>query len=286
MVRRFLAAGSAGRVFSADVLDQLAPATSVVATGSKTWFPNGDAGAYTCGISADTPTLSIADNGDGTGAVATIAGSSDGVTNTIYVSDWPLTTFVSGGSRDGDGTAALSLSNGPHLAYVISTLDVAVAVSNLVHFRTTDTSQAILTECLNAVRDLILGLSLAGLDVDNVLVRKLPWNREAIDEGVFISPAPERYGRGTNARDDVGYGVMVSMIKKSNQDLTGSIDAFLVWRQEISKALRRGSSTLGVSEVYDLSIEPAAVYLPDAFTKQYDVGAVVVRCLSREPLTV
>ena len=240
-------------------------------------------GIYT---TVDAPTLTIADNADGTGAVATIAGATAGTTNTVYTSNWPLTTFASGGSRTGDGVVALTLGNGPHLAYVISTYGDVTNVSNLVHFRTTDTGQAILKDCLDAVRTMILGLSLADLTSANVVVRKLPWNREPLDEGVFIHPVPERYGQGTNLRDDVGYGVMVTMIRKSNQNLTSNMNAFAVWRQSISNALRRGSSTFGVAEVYNLTIEPAAVYLPEAFAKNYDVGAVLVRCFSREPLTV
>ena len=235
----------------------------------------------------DTPTLSITDNGDGTGAVATIAGSTVGTTNTIYVATWPSSTFTSGGSRSGDGDVALSLTTGAYLAYVHSTLSGVTNISNIVHFRATDSDDPIWGECLDAVQTVIQGLSMSGLESSDIVVRKLPWNREAITEGVFIHPVTERYGRGTNARDDVEYGVMVTMIKSSNQNLTGNMDAFLLWRQQISAALRRiDSQDFGVSEVYHHTVEPAAVYLPEAFAKNYDVGALLVRCFSREPLTV
>ena len=288
MVRRFRSAGSTARVFKTDVLDQLAPAASVVSVGSSTWYPNGDDGSNAGGgaSAVAAPTLTIVDNADGTGAVATVAGATVGTTNTVYVSNWPLTTFTSGGSRTSDGEVALTLSNGPHLAYISSALSGVTNVSNMVHFRTTDTDEAVWKECLDATRDMIIGLSISGLDSDSVVVRKLPWNREPLSEGVFIHPVTERYGKGTNVRDDIGYGVQVTMIKASNQNLTSNLNTVLTWRRTISSALRRGVSTFGVAEVYNLTIEPAAVYLPEAFLKNYDVGAVLVRCHSREPLTV
>ena len=143
-------------------------------------------------------------------------------------------------------------------------------------------STSIWAKCLDAVQVVIRGLELTGLESADVVVRKLPWNRQPLDDGVFIHPVVERYGQGTNAREDVGYGVMVTMVRASNQNLTSNLDAFLLWRQLISAALRHKPSTLAVTGVYDVIIEPAAVYLPDAFLKNYDVGAILVRCLSRE----
>ncbi len=143
-------------------------------------------------------------------------------------------------------------------------------------------STSIWGECLDAVQVVIRGLSLAGIESTDIVVRKLPWNREPLNEGVFIHPVLERYGRGTNSRDDVGYGVMVTMIRKSNQNLTSNLDAFLLWRQQISAALRHSPTVLSISEVYDVTVEPAAVYLSDAFIKNYDVGAILIRCQSLE----
>ena len=53
MVRRFKSYESAARVFKADVLDQLAPSPAVVAVGSKTWYPNGDAGTFVVPAESD-----------------------------------------------------------------------------------------------------------------------------------------------------------------------------------------------------------------------------------------
>lgn len=74
----------------------------------------------------NTPTLTVADNGNGTGATATISGSSAGSSNTVEVSkigvDGALTQTAFG-PRTGDGTVALSLSDGPYVATVTSSLN-------------------------------------------------------------------------------------------------------------------------------------------------------------------
>lgn len=69
------------------------------------------------------PTLTVADNGDGTGAVATVAGDA-GVTNRVYISPQIGTpgqlAFTLTGSRAGDGTIALALSDGAYFAQCVS----------------------------------------------------------------------------------------------------------------------------------------------------------------------
>ena len=73
-----------------------------------------------------TPVLAIADNGNGTGATATITGSAIGSTNTVYVASLPAggggnLPFVNF-SRTGDGALPMALANGSYEAYCVSTL--------------------------------------------------------------------------------------------------------------------------------------------------------------------
>lgn len=70
-----------------------------------------------------TPSLSVADNGDGTGAVATISGSTAGASNTVQAVSLSASGSVSWtdfGPRTGDGTQALALSDGRYLAIAVS----------------------------------------------------------------------------------------------------------------------------------------------------------------------
>lgn len=94
------------------------------------------------GTPPNTPTLALADNADGTGAVATISGSSPGSSNAVYTSPVPsgsgALTWSLGGTRTGDGNVSLSLADGYYLAYCLSTLaGLPSEPSNQVSLRTT-----------------------------------------------------------------------------------------------------------------------------------------------------
>ncbi len=81
------------------------------------------------------PTISVVDNGDGTGAVATIAGSESGAANSVYVA--PATgppAFELEGSRTDDGAVALDLANGSYWIYVQSVGASGTVSSTLVFF--------------------------------------------------------------------------------------------------------------------------------------------------------
>lgn len=84
------------------------------------------------------PTLSIADNGDGSGAVVTISGSELGSVNVVFVQTLTGSWSVAG-SRSGDGEVSLSLAAGQFLAYAQSTLG-GQSVSSVVLFSVSDTS--------------------------------------------------------------------------------------------------------------------------------------------------
>lgn len=90
----------------------------------------------------NTPTLALSDNADGTGAVASIAGSSAGSTNAVYTSPVPTGSgalvWSLGGTRTGDGAVPLSLNDGYYLAYCESTLaGLAAPPSDTYALRTT-----------------------------------------------------------------------------------------------------------------------------------------------------
>ena len=79
--------------------------------------------------------LAIADNGDGTGGVATVTGSVGALTTVYYATfsgSMGSLTWTSAGSRTGDGTLALSLPVGYYLwhaqtATLFSNTDSAVS---------------------------------------------------------------------------------------------------------------------------------------------------------------
>lgn len=66
-----------------------------------------------------TPSLTVVDNGNGTGATATIAGSDAGSTERVYYGK-PGAIGATFASRAGDGSIVLALADGMWAAYVVS----------------------------------------------------------------------------------------------------------------------------------------------------------------------
>jgi hypothetical protein len=233
-----------------------------------------------------TPTLTIADNADGTGAVATIAGEL-GATHAVHVAGWPGSSFAEAGSRVSDGVVALEVPPGPHWAYVLSILGEQSAVSAMAHFRATDGTKSVLDRCLSAVREVIAGLALDGFTADQVKVQKFPWNTSGASEGIFVCmPVPETNKPSSNLRNELGYPVQVVVCHASNNHLTSDIDKHTLWREQIRKAFDF-QPLFGVPEVQYCQVEPGVVYDWTMFSQgMYDVQSLIVRCISREPLGV
>lgn len=241
----------------------------------------------------NVPTLTLADNGNGTGAVATIAGATPGTTNAVYAAAWNggfvPAAFASFGSRVGDGTVALALSNGYHWCYVLSTLAGESAISLVKGIRATSGLAAIFDQCMDAIVAKIQALSLPfPWAAAAVKKYKVPFNRnmlgDGVDAGIFVAPANERINPVLNCADDFGEGIGITVARKGNQDLTAHLSAELLCRQQLANALlpSHGEQALpGVPDIYDVQIEPGPVIDPGAFLAQYDIGSLTVRCLNR-----
>lgn len=239
----------------------------------------------------DAPTLSVADDGDDTGATATIADSSAGSANVVYTravsGGIGSTSWTNSGNRTGDGTVSLSLAAGYYWAYVESTLNSQVVTSNVVYFVVTTGDDPVFEQCLDGVLARLQGMTFAGLNTANFTRRKLPWNRKLTSgeakPGAFITPAPERQDSraGTNQRDDIGYGVAIVVVRVSNEDLTSNEGATLLWRQQINMAFRNQRLD-GVTENYRCDVEPGSVFNSSLFGNGYDVFSMTIRCWCRE----
>lgn len=95
--------------------------------GPRTQWADCGAIQHSDPTSPPTPTLSITNLGNGTGATATILGSAGGCTNTVYavpaLNPTGIVVPIASVSRTGDGTVSLSLPTGWYAAYVESSLN-------------------------------------------------------------------------------------------------------------------------------------------------------------------
>lgn len=86
---------------------------------------------------------------------------------------------------------------------------------------------------LSAVKTIIDNLSLAG--VDECQVRCSPSDGKHLFPGITVSPTTEEESPGTNERDDIGYGIVITMVANDDADVTED-DLIGTWRQSIRKA--------------------------------------------------
>jgi len=242
------------------------------------------------------PSLAMSDNADGTGAVATVASADSGTTNTVYVQafngDLGTGDWTSKGSRTGNGTIAVSLATAGHyLAYLTSSDGSGgTSVSAVVYFVVTTGADATHYQCLVATQAVIQSLLLDGIANSSVVVKKIPLDRilgpQGISyPGVLVTPARETmdHTAGLNRLDDVGYGVLITMLDADNQEPTvaANINKYLTWRQRISKAFRNQRLS-GVPEIIIAFVDPIEMVMPEAWNKQLWASSLLVRFISRE----
>jgi hypothetical protein len=148
-------------------------------------------------------------------------------------------------------------------------------------------------QALDAIVSIIQGLTLLDgngtqLPTSQVYSRKLPTDRGLVLPAVICSlvPIPETIAIATNAQDDIGYPVMVTVVAANNQDLTVE-DWELTWRQTIRDTFRNKRPADLVSALSQplkwCLWEPAPV-LDNTLFQQANlfVSAAVIRVVTRE----
>jgi hypothetical protein len=129
---------------------------------------------------------------------------------------------------------------------------------------------------LTAVKTVIQSLSLSGCE--EVAIRAEPKDRDTFYPGITISPVAEVELAGTNELDDIGYGVLVTMVVNNDCDPTED-DLFGDWRQKIRKKFIHQKLS-GVASVHTCLVQPGPIY--ETKPKNLDVGSLVIRVISRE----
>jgi hypothetical protein len=242
------------------------------------------------------PALSVVDHANGSGATATVSALPIGTVSVVYyqqfAGDLGSQVWHVGGTVIGNGSTLLSLPSGHYFAYAASTLGEGTAISSVVYFVVTDGQESLHTRCLAAVQARICALALLGLPNNNVVVRKLPFDRRlGSADGLGLPAAvvsPRRSTMppttGTTGLDDVDYDVIVTILDRDNQEpsLAENLDRHLLWRQQIARAFRN-QRLPGVPEVIHAAVELEDGPAEDAWKHQLMVSALRLRFTSREP---
>ncbi|PQO45864.1 hypothetical protein [Blastopirellula marina] len=134
----------------------------------------------------------------------------------------------------------------------------------------------------DAVYAQILDLELTGATVKQ---QQWPFNPQSgeLTAGIFVCPATETLDSvGSNQRSEIGYGFEVCLVKASNQTLgKETLATLLEWREAIRRAFH-DKLPFTAGGVVRTWCEPGKVALPDAFAKQYDASALIIRCYAYE----
>ncbi len=144
---------------------------------------------------------------------------------------------------------------------------------------------SIFMQCLEAVRDEIQALNLSGLPDNRVRVRRLPHDGEHYFPGVTVHPVPEKYEKGTNQREDIGYGCGVTIVVNNENDQDYLLDRLLYWRETIRRHFveKPGLTAITLSSSCRVKVEHEHVIdWTTLYDKNHDVSTLVVRVIVRE----
>lgn len=237
-----------------------------------------------------TPTLTVTDNADGSGGIATIAGGDVAAANDVFLQsvDGELGTssWTIAGSRTGNGTVNLAVTPGFYWCKIESSAAGERVTSNLVYACFTDGELAVLYRCLVAAQARIQSLSLPGISNERIVIRKVPDDKNIPKPAVILTPYRQESlnpAEGTNNRDDVGYNVFIAALDADNQNQTSNFARNLHWRESIRQAFHNQRLT-GVPEIINATVEPLPVIDTQAwFDRNTCVSALIVQFTSREP---
>lgn len=222
-----------------------------------------------------TPTISVADNGNGTGVVVTVTGATAGTTNTFWkdkIESNELVIPTAGSSRVGSGTIAQTLAVGHYLGVVVSTDGVDTVYSNYVNFHTTQYGTSDLAQIMTSIVDRVVSLSLTGLPAGRVFQDLLPFLLNKTYPCVIVSllNSTDDVRTATNVRSDRGYAIRLDIVMRvSQQDADSVVGTYLDWREKIVDAFQ-DESLPGAAMVHRCTITPQ-----ESFSQEREGGLIL-----------
>jgi hypothetical protein len=243
-------------------------------------------------------TATWTDNEDGTGAVVAIT-STGGATNRVYtqLNDPPTggNPWVLSGTRTGTGNVSLALAKGHYWWYVESNAAGTIEVTAPAYAAVTDADDAVHKRILDAVALRIRGIGLDGVLDASVITQWVPDAADFVPtrDAAAVKAMPgvicSMFGTeamnplaGTNARDEIGFPVTITMLDRQNKDLTANLERNTGWRYKIAAAFRN-QRLAGVREIDYCIIEPSIIVVPESWAEGYWHSSLVVRCFGRFP---
>jgi hypothetical protein len=141
------------------------------------------------------------------------------------------------------------------------------------------TATSIQKQLLDALASRIKAVELGGMPDAQIYVRKTPTTPGITFPAVFLIPVQEQLRVATNASDDHGYGVQLTLARAGNRDQTANDDWLYERRQILVDEFnnRRLQSMPGVHT----TVELGPVLDLGSLDGMYDSTSLVVRCWLR-----
>jgi len=215
-----------------------APAESDVAIGVG-YGANGTefTGAFE-GTPPSASTLVMTDQGDGTGATATISGEDDDTTNTLWVMASDESAFASKGAFSG-ATMDVELATGLYFAYIRSVGPGGATQSTVAVFTVTDSANCEIITLADAVKD---ELNAGAFSQDFTAVRGYLERKkleEMSDVYVLVNPtARVETEPGSRDIDRNTYRINVTILKKISSKANAQVDPLITLTDEIYRHFR------------------------------------------------
>lgn len=228
--------------------------------------------------------IAFSDNGDATGGVFTISGGSVSDVHTVWVSQFhgrnSGRTFVTAGTRTGNGTVAWTNSGGCFIGHVSSINGVTLSLSSPIAFRVTDGSISLYERFLEALREYVIALNLAGVSADpeKHLISKQGAKLQALlqtgSECVYYVPTAESFGGLDNAYASVALPVNVVIMTKAGSTLRTGLSGMLLSREELHNALMAVPLPDLGGEIHTVDVKPGVAFDPQQWAAGYDVSVL------------
>lgn len=235
--------------------------------------------------------LTFVDAQAGTGGTATVAGSTGGTANTVYTMSatralLSTPSWTNSGSRTGDGAVSLSLSSGNYWGYVENNNGGTITFSPLIYFAVTDAADSLIERCAAAIESVLSGLTMAGNPNANIYRRSVP-SVEGITlpciEITYDGEIPREIG-GMTGSDDLILPINIRAYDEKVTNYETRRGRYALWQEQIWDALRNKRLT-GITEVYNVEVQPMPMATADlALTRRFVTG-VTANCIARKVRT-
>jgi len=142
-------------------------------------------------------------------------------------------------------------------------------------------TDSIAKQIYDAVVTVIQALSLANLESTEIVLRKVPRDRNQLFRGITVSPAFTAELTGTNASDDWGYGILITFATGTGNGYSEDIDRMTLWRENVRKAFHNKRLST-IAACTKSIVSPGESYLTKELRNNNDVSALMLRVWTRE----